>query len=81
MRKDPDRSQLEGRSARLVKTRRRIDIGDQSGSSRIPRMHSTSGSEEQVVVGQVDVVVISNPNRPNLVEPEEEVAMGGKRVE
>ena len=82
MRKDPDRSQPERRSARLAKTRRRIDIGDQSSSNQIPTQCSTSGSEDkQVVVGQVEVVVTPSADRPDLVEPEEEVTTGDERVE
>ena len=64
MRKDPNRSQPERRSARLAKTRRKIDIGDQPGSSRIPRTQSTSRSkEEQVVAGQVEVVATPEPDQ------------------
>ena len=82
MRKDPDRSQPERRSARLAKTKRRIDVGDQPSSSQIPRQRSTSRSEdEQVMVGQVEVVVTPSAHQPDLVEPEEEVTMGGERVE
>ena len=82
MRNDLDRSQPKRRSTRLAKTRRRIDIGDQPGSSQIPRTHSTSGSEEEkVMVGQVDVVGTPKPDRVDPVEPEEEVATGVKRTE
>ena len=82
MRKDLERSQPERRSVQLAKTRRRINISDQLGSSRIARTHCISGSEEeQVVVGQVNVVVTPNLDRPDPVESEEEVTMVGKRVE
>ena len=82
MRKDPDRSQLERRSARLAKTKRRIDVGDQPSASQNLGQHSTSGSEEeQVVVGQVEVVMTPSPDRPDPVGPEEEVTTGGERVE
>ena len=82
MRKDLDRSQPERRSARLAKTKRRIDIGDQPSASQILEHHSASESEEeQVVVGQVEVVVTLSPDRSDPGGPEEEVAMGGKRVE
>ena len=82
MRKDPDRSQTERRSARLAKTKRRIDVGDQPSASQNPGQHSASGSEEeQVVVGQVEVVVTPSPDRSDPVGPEEEVAIGGERVE
>ena len=82
MRKDPDRSQLERRSARLAKTKRRIDIGDQLSTSQIPDQRSASGSEdEQVVVGQVEVVVTPSPDQPGPVESEEEITTGGERVE
>ena len=64
MRKDPDRSQPEIRSARLAKTKRRNDIGDQPSASQNPGHHSASGSEEeQVVVGEVEVVVTPSPGR------------------
>ena len=82
MRKDPDRSQLERRSARLAKTKRRIDVGDQPSASQDLEHHSASGSEEeQVVVGQVEVVVTPSPDRSDPVGPEVEVATGGERVE
>ena len=82
MRKDPDRSQPERRFALLAKTKRRIDIGDQPSASQNPGQHSPSGSEEeQVVVGQVEVVVTPSPDRPDLVGPKEEVTMRGERVE
>ena len=64
MRKDSDRSQPERRSARLAMTKRRIDIGDQPSASQNPEHHSASGSEEeQVIVGQVEVVVTPSPDR------------------
>ena len=82
MREDPDKSQPERRSARLAKTKRRIDVGDQPSASQILEHHSTSGSEkEQVVVGQVKVVVTPSPNRSDPIGPEVEVATGGERVE
>ena len=82
MRKDPDRSQPERRSARLAKTKRRIDIGDQPSTSQNPGHQSTFGSEEeQVVVGQVEVVVMPSPGRYDPVGPEEEVTIVGERVE
>ena len=82
MRKDLDRSQLERRSARLAKTKRRIDVGDQPSASQDPEHHSASGSEEeQVVVGQVKVVVTPSSDQSNLVGPEVEVATRGERVE
>ena len=82
MRMDLDRSQPERRSARLAKTKRRIDVGVQPSASQNPRQHSTSGSkEEQVVVGQVEVIVTPSLDRPGPVGPEEEVTTGGERVE
>ena len=82
MRKDPDRSQSERRFGRLAKTKRRIDIGDQPSASQNPGHHSASGSkEEQVVVGQVEVVVTPSPGRSDPVGPEEEVTTVGERVE
>ena len=82
MRKDPDRSQSERRSARLAKTKRRIKVGNQPSRSQDPEQHSASGSEEeQVVVGQVEVVVTPSPNRSDLAGPEEEVATLGEEVE
>ena len=81
MRKDPDRSQPERRSIRLAKTKRRINIGDQPSVSQNPGHHSASGSEEeQVVVGQVEVVVTPSPNRSDPVGPEEEVIRFGFRI-
>ena len=69
MRKDPDRSQPKRRSVRLAKTKRRIDVSDQPSSSQIPKARSTSKSEdEQVMVGQVKVVVTSSMDQPNPVE-------------
>ena len=63
MRKDPDRSQPERRSTRLAKTKRKIDIGNQPSASLNPGQHSASRSkEEQVVVGQVEVVVTPSPD-------------------
>ena len=82
MRKDLDRSQHERRSARLAKTKRRIDIGDQPSASQNLGHHSASGSEEeQVVVGQVEVVLMPSPGRSDPVGPEEEVTVVGERVE
>ena len=57
-------------------------MGDQPSASQIPGQHFTSGSEdEQVVVGQVEVVVTPSADCPDLVESEEEVTTGGKRVD
>ena len=82
MRKDSDRSQPERRSARLAKTKRRIDVGEQPSASQNLEHHSASGSEEeQMVVGQVEVVVTPSPDQSNPVGPEEEVATVGKRIE
>ena len=82
MRKDPDRNQSERRSARLAKTKRRIDVGDQPSASQNLEHHSAFGSEEeQVVVGQVEVVVTPCPDQSDPVGPEVEVATGGERVE
>ena len=82
MRKDPDSSQPKRRSARLAKTKRRIEVGNQPSRSQDPEQHSASGSEEeQVVVGQVEVVVTPSPNRSDLAGPEEEVATLGEEVE
>ena len=82
MRKDPDRSQPDRRSARLAKTKSRIDVKDQPSASQNPEHHSASGSEEeQVVVGQVEVVVTPSLDRSDPVGPEEEVATVGERVE
>ena len=82
MRKDPDRSQPERRSARLAKTKRRIDVRDQPSASQNLEHHSASGSkEEQVVVGQVEVVMTPSPDQSDPVGPEEEVATVGEKVE
>ena len=82
MRKDPDRSQPKRRSARLAKTKRRIDVDDQPSASQNPGQHSASGSEEeQVVMDQVEVVVTPSPDRSDPVGLVEEVAMGGERIE
>ena len=82
MRKDADKSQPERRSSHLAKTKRIIDVGDQSSASQNLEHHSASRSEEeQVGVGQVEVVVTPSPDRSDPVGPEVEVATGGERVE
>ena len=82
MRKDLDKSQPKRRCARLAKTKRRINVGDQPSASQDPEHHSASRSEEeQVVVGQVEVVVMPSLDRSDLIGPKVEVATGGERIE
>ena len=80
MKQSQGRSQPEWRSARLAKTKRRIDVGDKLGSIQLGEVHSSSGLEdERIIVEQVEVVVTLEPDRASLDEPEVEEEVEGTR--
>ena len=72
MKRSQGRGQPEQRSARLAKTRRRIDESDEFDSIRLEEEHSKSGSKDkEVIVGQVEVVT-PGPDRASPAELEVE---------
>ena len=80
MKRSQGRGQPERRLARLAKTKRRIDDSDEFGSIRLGEAHFKSRSEdEEVIVGQVEVVVTPGPNQASLAELEEEGEAEGTR--
>ena len=73
------RSQPECRSARLAKTKRRIDDSNKFGSIRLGKAHSKFGLEDGVIVGQVEVVVTLGLDRALPTESEVEEEAEGTR--
>ena len=80
MKRSQGRSQPEQRSAWLVKTKRRIDVGDEFGSIRLGEVHSRFEIEDEgVIVGQVEVVVTLESDWASPAEPEVEEEAEGTR--
>ena len=80
MKRSQGRSQPERRSARLAKTKRRIDDSDKFSSIQFGEAHSKSESEDEgVIVGQVEVVVTPEPDRAPRAAPEVEEEAEGTR--
>ena len=68
-----ERGQPERRSAWLAKTKTRIDNSEEFGSIRLGEAHFRSGSEdEEITVGQVEVVVTPGPDPAPPAKPEVE---------
>ena len=58
MKHSQERGQPERRSARLARTKARVDGSEEFGSIRVGDAHFRSGSEDEgITVGQVEVVV------------------------
>ena len=82
MKRSQERGQPERRSARLAKTKTRLDVSDEFGSIRLGEAHFKSGLEdEEITVGQVEVVGTPGPDQAQLaqqeVEEEEETRKDG----
>ena len=73
MNRSQERGHAERRSARLAKTKTRIDNSEEFGSIRLEEVHFKSGSEDEgITVGQVEVVVTPEPDQAPPAEPEVE---------
>ena len=71
MKRSQEKGQPERRSARLALTKARIDDSGEFGSIRLGDAHFRSGSEdEEIIVGQVEVIVTPGPDQATLAEPE-----------
>ena len=71
MKRSQEKGQPERRSARLAKTKARIDDSGEFGLIRLGDAHFRSGSEdEEIIVGQVEVIVTPGPDQATPAEPE-----------
>ena len=71
MKRSRKRGQLERRSARLARTKARVDNNEEFGSIRLGDAHFRSGSEdEEIIVGQVEVSVTPGPDQATPAGPE-----------
>ena len=66
-----ERGQPERRSARLAKTKARVDNSEEFGSIRLGDAHFRSESEDEgISVSQVEVIVTPRPDQAPPAEPE-----------
>ena len=73
MKRSQKRGQPECRLARLARTKARIDNSEEFGSIRLGDAHFRSGSkDEEITVGQVEVIVTPRPDQAPPTEPEVE---------
>ena len=73
MKRSEEKGQLERRSARLAKTKARVNNSKEFGSIQLGDAHFRSGSEDEgITVGQVEVIVTPGPDQAPPAEPEEE---------
>ena len=71
MKRSQEKGQPERRSARLAKTKARIDDSGEFGSIRLGDAHFRSGSEdEEIIVGQVEVIVTPGSDQATPAKPE-----------
>ena len=73
MTRSQERGQPERRSARLARTKARVDNSEEFGSIRLGDAHFRSRSEDEgIIVGQVEVIVTPGPDQAPSAEPEVE---------
>ena len=73
MKRSQEKGQPECRSARLSRTKARINNSEEFGSIRLGDVHFKSGSEDEgITVGQVEVIVTPGPDQSSPTEPEVE---------
>ena len=71
MKRSQEKGQPERRSARLAKTKARVDNSGEFGSIRLGEAHFRSGSEdEEIAVGQIEVIVTPRPDQATPAGPE-----------
>ena len=71
MKRSQERGQPERKSARLARTKARVDNSEEFGSIRLGDVHFRSGSkDEEITVGQVEVSVTPGPDQATLARPE-----------
>ena len=71
MNRSQEKGQPERRSARLARTKARIDNSEEFGSIWLGDAHFRSGSgEEEITVGQIEVIVTPGPDQATPVGPE-----------
>ena len=71
MKRSQEKGQPERRSARLARTKARVDNSGDFGSIRLGEAHFRSGSEdEEITVGQIEVIVTPGPDQATPAEPE-----------
>ena len=71
MKRSQGKGQPERRSARLARTKARVDSSEEFGSIWLGEAHFRSGSEDEgIVVRQVEVVVTPGPDQTPPVRPE-----------
>ena len=71
MKRSQERGQPERKSARLARTKARVDNSEEFGSIRLGDAHFKSGSEdEEITVGQVEVSVTPGPDQATPAGPE-----------
>ena len=71
MKHSQERGQPERRSARLARTKARVDRSEEFGSIRLGDAHFRSGFEDEgITVGQVEVVVTPGPDQAAPAGPE-----------
>ena len=71
MKRSQEKGQPERWSAQLAKTKARIDDSGEFGSIRLGDAHFRSRSEdEEIIVGQVEVIVTPGPDQATPAEPE-----------
>ena len=71
MKRSQERGQPERRSARLARTKARIDSSEGFGSIRLGDAYFRSRSEDkEITVGQIEVLVTPGPDQAALAGPE-----------
>ena len=71
MNRSQEKGQLECRSARLARTKARIDNSEEFGSIRLGDVHFRSGSgDEEITVDQIEVIVMPGPDQATPAGPE-----------
>ena len=78
MKRSQERGQPERTSARLAKTKTRIDNSEEFGSIRLEEAHFRSGLEDKgITVGQVEVIVTPGSDQASPTKPEVEEEVEG----
>ena len=71
MNRSQEKGQSERRSARLARTKARVDNSEEFGSIRLGDAHFRSGSkDEEITVGQIEVIVMPGPDQATPARPE-----------
>ena len=82
MKYSQEKGQPKRRSARLARTKARIDNSEEFESIRLGDVHFKSGSEDEgITVGQVEVILMPGPDQATPVGPEVEEEERGASVD